>query len=211
MPLFRQLYDPRSRAYAYLIADTSAGEAVAVDPKPEGIALPVLALLGELGLRLVYLLCTHAHAGESTALPFLKSRSRARVVASEAAPVEADVHVRHGDALTFGNEVIHVLDTPGHTRGCLSYLWRDRVFTGDALMIRGCGRADPPDGDAGTLFDSITLRLLVLPDDTLLFPGHETHGRTVSTIAEEREHNPWVAGRSRDEFITARRRTRESP
>jgi glyoxylase-like metal-dependent hydrolase (beta-lactamase superfamily II) len=100
--------------------------------------------------------------------------------------------------------VIHVLGTPGHTPACLSYLWRDRVFTGDALLIRACGRSDLPDADAGALYDSITQRLMVLPGDTLVYPGHDGHGRTVSTIAEEREHNPCVAGRSRDEFITQR-------
>ena len=204
MTLFRQLYDSSTRAYTYLVADAGAREAVAVDPEPEGSALPLLGLVAELDLRLVYLLCTHAHAGTPNAVPLLKSRTGARVVAHAATPVAADLHVHHGDSVAFGNEVLHVIATPGHTPGSVSYLWRDRVFTGDTLLIRGCGRTDLPDGDAGTLFDSITQRLLVLPGDTLLFPGHETHGRTVSTIAEEREHNPCVAGRSRDEFITFR-------
>lgn len=204
MTLFRQLYDPPSRAYAYLIADTSAGEAVAVDPKPSGIVPALLALAGDLDLRLTHLLCTHAHGDEDTAVPLLRSRTGARVIASEFAPIEADDRLGHGDMLAFGNEVLHVLGTPGHTRGCLSYRWRDRVFTGDALLIHGCGRTDLPGGDAGALFDSITLRLLVLSDDTLVFPGHETHGRTVSTIAEERARNPCVADRTRDEFITHR-------
>ena len=201
--IFRQLYDAPHRAYSYLLADRDGGTAVAVDPVPEGIALPLLALADELDLKLDYLLCTHVHEGERPALERLKSRTGARLAASEPAPVATDVRLSHGDSLSFGTEVIHVLGTPGHTPGCLSYLWRDRVFTGDALLIRGCGRTDLPDGDAGQLFDSIT-RLLLLPGDTLLFPGHETHGRTVSTIAEEREHNPCVAGRSRDEFITSR-------
>lgn len=204
MALFRQLLDPPTRAYTYLVADPDSREAVAVDPVSEGSALPLLGLVAELDLRLVYVLCTHVHAGAPTAVPFVQSRTGARVVSSESTPVAAELHVHHGDTLTFGNEVIHVLATPGHTPGSLSYLWRDRVFTGDTLLIRGCGRTDLPDGDAGTLFDSITQRLLVLPGDTLLFPGHETHGRTVSTIAEEREHNPCVTGRSRDEFITHR-------
>ena len=205
MSIFRQLYDPPHRAFSYLLADRDGGTAIAVDPAPEGIALPLLALADELDLQLDYLLCTHVHDGEQPALERLKSRTGARLAASEGAPVAADVRLRQGDALTFGAEILHVLGTPGHTPGCLSYLWRDRVFTGDALLIRGCGRTDLPNGDAGQLFDSIT-RLLVLPGDTLLFPGHETHGRSVSTIAEEREHNPCVTGRSRDEFITCRSR-----
>jgi glyoxylase-like metal-dependent hydrolase (beta-lactamase superfamily II) len=126
------------------------------------------------------------------------------VAAGEHAPVTADLRLHHGDAITFGNEVIHVLGTPGHTPACLSYLWRDRLFTGDALLIRACGRTDLPDADAGALYDSITQRLMVLPGDTLVYPGHDGQGRTVSTITEEREHNPCVAGRSRDEFITQR-------
>jgi len=201
MTLFRQLHDTPTHGFTYLIGDPDPREAVAVDPTPEGIVLPLLAMVGDFGLRLAYLLCTHAHAGEATAVPLLQSRTGARVVAGERAPITADLRARHGDTLTFGNEVIHVLGTPGHTPACLSYLWRDRVFTGDALLIRGCGRTDLPDGDAGQLFDSVT-RLLLLPGDTLLFPGHETDGRTVSTIAEEREHNPCIASRSRDEFIT---------
>jgi sulfur dioxygenase len=204
--IFRQLHDAPHRAFSYLLADRDGGTAVAVDPLPEGIALPLLALADELELQLDYLLCTHVHDGEQPALDRLKSRTGARLAASELAPVAADVRLHHGNTLTFGHEAIHVIGTPGHTPGCLSYLWRDRVFTGDALLIRGCGRTDLPNGDAGQLFDSIT-RLLVLPGDTLLFPGHETNGRTVSTIAEEREHNPCVAGRSRDEFITLRSQT----
>jgi glyoxylase-like metal-dependent hydrolase (beta-lactamase superfamily II) len=201
--IFRQFYDAPHRAFSYLLADRDGGNAVALDPAPEGIALPLLALADELALQLEYLLCTHVHEGEQPSLDRLRSRTGARLAASEFAPVAADVRLRHGDTLGFGTEAIHVLGTPGHTPGCLSYLWRDRVFTGDALLIRGCGRTDLTNGDAGQLFDSIT-RLLVLPGDTLLFPGHESHGRTVSTIAEEREHNPCVAGRSRDEFITSR-------
>ncbi len=203
MTIFRQLYDAPHRAFSYLLADRAGGTAVAVDPVPEGIALPLLALADELDLELEYLLLTHVHDGEQPALERLKSRMGARLAASERAPVAADVRLQHRDTLTFGHETIQVIGTPGHTPGCLSYLWGGRVFTGDALLIRGCGRTDLPNGDAGQLFDSIT-RLLVLPGDILLFPGHETHGRTVSTIAEERAHNPCIAGLSRDEFITFR-------
>ena len=203
MTIFRQLYDAPHRAFSYLVGDQIGGTAIAVDPLPEGIALPLLALADELDVQIDYLLCTHVHDGEQLALDRLKSRTGARLAASELAPVDADVRLHHGDSFTFGREAIEVIGTPGHTPGCLSYLWRDRVLSGDALLIRGCGRTDLPNGDAGRLFDSIT-RLLVLPGDTLLFPGHETLGRTVSTIGEEREHNPCFAGRSRDEFITSR-------
>ncbi|MCU0976637.1 MAG: MBL fold metallo-hydrolase [Steroidobacteraceae bacterium] len=204
MTLFRQLYDPRMRAFTYLLADEASREAVAVDPEPEGSALSLLGLVRELELRLVLLLCTHAHAAAPSAVRQVRERTGARVVAGEGAPVEADLRVGDGDRLAFGGEVVNVLATPGHTPACVSYLWRDRVFTGDSLLIRGCGRTDLPGGDSRLLFDSVTRRLLVLPGETLLFPGHETHHRTVSTIAEERDCNACFAGRSRDEFITLR-------
>lgn len=201
--MFRQLYDPPTRAFTYLAADPASPAAVAVDPG-EGTVLPLLGMADELDLRLAYVLCTHVHDGVHGAATRVRERSGARIVAGRRAPVDADLRVRHGDEIAFGNEVVRVLDTPGHTVGDVSYLWRDRLFSGDALLIRGCGRTDLPGGDAGTLFDSVTRHLLVLPGDTLLFPGHETHHRSVSTIAEERDHNPCFAGRSRDEFITQR-------
>jgi glyoxylase-like metal-dependent hydrolase (beta-lactamase superfamily II) len=204
MTLFRQLHDPASRAFSYLLGDAASRDAVAVDPLAEGILLPLLGMVDELGLRLVYLLCTHVHDGEAGAVERVRERCGARIAAGVGAPVAADLRVGQGDTVAFGNEVVRVLATPGHTASDVSYLWRDRLFSGDALLIRGCGRTDLPDGDAGTLFDSITQRLLMLPGETLLFPGHESHYRTVSTIAEEREHNPCIAGRSRDEFITRR-------
>jgi len=203
--IFRQLLDPSTRAYTYVLGDETSRDAVAIDAGPPGNTLPLLGLRNELDLRLRYLLCTHVHPKQPLDLPLLQARTGARVVASETAPVDADLRVRHGDSVTFGGESLTVIATPGHAPGALCFLWRDRVFTGDTLLIRDCGRIDAPDGDAGQLFDSITQRLLVLPGDTLLFPGHETYGRTVSTIAEEREHNPCVTSQSRDEFITRRR------
>jgi glyoxylase-like metal-dependent hydrolase (beta-lactamase superfamily II) len=202
--LFRQLYDASSRAFTYLVADEGARAAVVIDPAPERTELPLLGLIGELELSVSHLLCTHVHEGASGTIERLRQRTGARIVAGVAAPVDADLRVRQGDMVRFGEQVIRVLETPGHTDSDVSFLWRDRVFSGDVLLIRGCGPTDLPGGDAGTLFDSITQRLLLLPGETLLFPGHETHHRSVSTIAEERDYNPCVAGRSRDEFITLR-------
>lgn len=211
MTLFRQLYDPGTRAFSYLLADDAAGEAVAVDPQPEGTVPPLLGLVRELGLRLVYLLCTHAHPGSSGALGLVRERTGARIVAGYGAPVGAGLRVGDGARLGFGGEEVRVLATPGHTPACVSYLWRDRVFTGDALLIRGCGPTDLPGSDARQLFDSVTQRLFALPGETLLFPGHASHHRTVSTIAEEREFNACFAGRSRDEFVTRRSASIRSP
>ena len=204
MPLFRQLHDSSTAGYSYLVADSEGGEAVAIDVGSERTALLLLALLTELKLRLSYVLCTHGHEGETAVAPSITMRTHAKIVAGESAPVPADARLQHGDSLRFGDESIRVIGTPGHTRGCLSYLWRDRVFTGDTLHIGGCGRTGGAGGDPALLYDSITQRLLMLPGETLVYPGHDAGGRTVSSIGEEREHNPCIAGRSRDEFITQR-------
>jgi glyoxylase-like metal-dependent hydrolase (beta-lactamase superfamily II) len=199
---FRQLFDPTTSAYTYLLADLEAREAIVIDGTYRQVAT-VLAWLDELDLVLRYVTLTHFHAGARDETADLRRRSGAAVAgAAGAGPPRLDVGLRHGDTLVFGNQVAHVLGTPGHTRGCLSFLWQDRVFTGDALLIGDCGHTDLPGGDAGTLYDSVTRRLFTLPGETLVYPGHDRRGRTVSTIAEEREHNPHFAGRSRDEFIT---------
>ncbi|MGA8055770.1 MAG: MBL fold metallo-hydrolase [Burkholderiales bacterium] len=202
MTHFRQLFEALSSSYTYLLADAETRDAVVIDAVREQGAT-VLAWLDELNLALSHLLETHVHENRVTVAADLKARTGARVVLPEEVSAAcADVKVRHADKIVFGNEVIRVLGTPGHTPGCVSYLWRDRVFTGDALLIGGCGRTDFRGGDAGTLYNSITCRLFVLPGETLVYPAHDYRGRTVSTIAEERERNPRLAGKSRDEFIT---------
>jgi len=203
MTHFRQIFDPGTVAFTYLLGD-DGGAAVVVDPGTERTNLPLLAMLAELNLRLDYVLQTHVHDDEPNDAAAIGERTGARVVASEAARPSADITVRHGDTITFGREVIHVIATPGHTPGSVSYLWRDRVFTGDTLLIGSCGRAGLMGEDPAALYDSITQRLFVLPGETLVFPGHDRRGRTVSTIAEERERNPTISGNSRDEFITQR-------
>jgi glyoxylase-like metal-dependent hydrolase (beta-lactamase superfamily II) len=113
----------------------------------------------------------------------------------------ADRQLVDGDSLQFGDEVLRALHTPGHTAGSMSYLWRDCVFTGDCLLIDGCGRTDFQSGDAGLMYDSITERLFTLPDETLVYPAHDYHGLTMSSIGHEKRHNARLAGRSREEFI----------
>ena len=204
MPHFRQIFDPALASFTYLLGDAEAHEAIVIDPASERATMAVLAMLDESDLRLACTLLTHAHDDEACRAAALKERTGAALVASAACPGVADLTVDHGDTITFGNEVIHVIATPGHTPGCLSYLWRDRVFTGDALLIGSCGRTDQPGGDPGTLYDSVTRRLFTLPAETLVFPAHDRRGRTVSTIAEERARGAAIAGGSRDEFITRR-------
>lgn len=198
--LLRQLFDPESSTYSYLVADEASGEAALIDPVREQIERD-LGLVAELGLRLRWVLETHVHADHVTAAGALRERTGARTVASTTGAPCIDVRLAHGERLPLGALEIVALETPGHTDDGLSYLVGAHVFTGDTLLIRGCGRADFQNGDAGALYDSITRTLFTLPGDTAVWPGHDYRGFTSSTIAEERQSNPRLAGRTRDEFI----------
>jgi sulfur dioxygenase len=209
-PYFRQLFDDESGTFTYLLADAGTGRAVLVDPVLHETGF-YLRLLGERSLRLESVIDTHLHDDHVSAAWALRARTGASAVAGIAAGIEADRLLGDGEAVAFGEERLMALATPGHTRGCLSFLWRDRVFTGDALAIGGCGRTDPPEGNAGRLYDSLMRRLLALPDETLVCPGHGTAQRRVSCIGDERATNPCLAGLSRDEFIASRSRLPPRP
>lgn len=200
--IFRQLFDEETWTYTYLIGDTETGEAVLIDPVNTHIQSYSKLLNGH-GLTLKYSLETHVHADHVTAGGLLRQRFGARTAVSGLCGADcADLHIGDNDVIRFGAaERIRVIATPGHTSGSVSFLWRDRVFTGDALLINGCGRTDFQGGDAGTLYDSITRRLFTLPDDVLVYPGHDYNGRRVSNIAEEKTGNSRLAGRDRDAFI----------
>ncbi len=199
--VFRQLYDQNSSTLTYLLADALTGDAVLIDSVAEQAAL-YLGLLQELKLNLVYLLETHAHADHVTGAGLMKERSDAETATGWRTGANcADLQLSDGDTLAFGNEVIRVINTPGHTPGCVSYRWRNCVFTGDALLIGGCGRTDFQGGDAGTLYDSITQRLFTLADETLVYPAHDYKGMRVSSIGQEKLTNARVPGRSRAAFI----------
>lgn len=193
---FRQIADSRSSAYAYLLGDVGHRAAVIVDPASSQVPI-LLCMLREMGLRAAYVALTHAHA-DAPAAAALARAAGARVAAGRLCPAAAvEVRLAHNDFLRFGEETLRCLETPGHTPGCVSYLWRDRLLTGDTLLIGDCS----PAAEAGTLYDSIMHRLFSLPDETLVYPAHDFAGRRVSTIGEERERNPALAGVSRDEFI----------
>jgi len=198
---FRILEDVQHAAQTYLLADLDEREAVLIDPSDSQSEL-VQALLFEHDLRLRYVLQTHRHASSSDCGRGLCARTGAKLVIGTAVAGVADVqHVAHGEKLCFGNEFVRVLDTPGHTPGCVSYLWRDRLFCGDALDAGACAAGDD-EADAGRLFDTLTQRLFLLPGETLVFPSHTLKGRTVTTIAEERRRHARRSGVSRDSFIT---------
>ncbi|MCE9668196.1 MBL fold metallo-hydrolase [Myxococcus stipitatus] len=198
--IFRQLFDSESSTYTYLIGDEATRQAVLIDPVLEQ-ADRDLKLVAELDLTLTHVLDTHVHADHITASGVLRERTRATVVGSVGGAGCADVQVRHGDEVRVGQLVFRVLATPGHTDDSISYLLGDRVFTGDALLVRGNGRTDFQNGNARQLYESLTRVLFSLPDETLVYPAHDYQGRTVTSIAEEKRHNPRVAGRSEAEFI----------
>ncbi|MBF2075267.1 MAG: MBL fold metallo-hydrolase [Synechococcales cyanobacterium C42_A2020_086] len=200
--LFRQLFDQDTWTYTYLIADPNTKEAVLVDSVIEQVERDY-KLINELGLTLKYCLETHVHADHVTGAGKLRELTGCETIVPEKAQVScADRHIRHGEVLKVGEIEIQAIATPGHTDSHMAYLVNgDRVLTGDALFIRGCGRTDFQSGDAGTLYDSVTENLFTLPDGTLVYPAHDYRGHTVSTIAEEEQWNPRFVGRTRDQFI----------
>lgn len=200
--LFKQIRNAPTGSYAYILADSDHRVGLVVDPVADSRDV-LLALIGDLALDLRYILLTHAHPGSGQSATALRERTGSAIVASGACKhLAVDLPVDHGDHLTFGDEVIEVIATPGHTPCSISYRWRDRLFTGDTLLMGNCGDTVQADADPGSLFDSVTTRLFALSPETLIFPGFDAAGRTVSTIAEEKATNPRFAGRSREAFVT---------
>lgn len=201
--LFRQLFDLETRTYTYLIGDRPGGSAALVDSVLEQVERD-LRLLQELQLDLLYCLETHVHADHITGAGLLRERTGCLGVVPAGAEVAcADRHLCDGETLMLGEISIEAIATPGHTDSHLAYrVGRQRLLTGDALFIRGCGRTDFQNGDAGILYDAVTQRLFALPEETLVYPGHDYRGQTVSTIGEEKQFNPRFAGRGREGFIT---------
>ena len=200
--LLRQLFDYDTWTYTYLIADLNTKEAVLVDPVLEQVERDI-NLIQELGLRLSHCLETHIHADHVTGTGKLRELTGCQGVVPENAEAAcADRFIRDREVLKIGEITIKAIATLGHTDSHMSYLVNESsVLTGDSLFIRGCGRTDFQSGDAGTLYDRVTQRLFTLPDATLVYPGHDYRGQTVSTIGEEKQFNPRFVGRSRTSFI----------
>lgn len=196
---FRILASPSQDALSYLLGDR--GEAVVIDPVP-GIDALVRALLTEYRLKLVLVLHTHLHHGRTSCARELATACNVRIGAGvRAAAIATSLPLAEGETVRFGRERLQVLDTPGHTPGCVSYLWRDRLFCGDALDVAGCAAGDS-EADIGTLHDSLMRKIFSLPDETLLFPAHPVKGRYVSLVIEERTRHARRGGLSRDQLLS---------
>jgi glyoxylase-like metal-dependent hydrolase (beta-lactamase superfamily II) len=190
---FRILHDPRSGAVSYLLADPAAGEAVIVDPRAGDVPV-ISAMLADQGLRARWLLRTHDH-------PLGPPGARQDGAAFSVLGAPTVQHQPpHGGVLAFGDELLHVLATPGHTDHCLSFRWRDRLFCGGLLSVDSCPVQPRPLLPAA-LWESVTQQVFRLPAETLLFSGHAGHGRASSTVFEERRWHPWFGRASRDEFL----------
>ncbi len=202
--LFRQLFDKDTATYTYLLADEETKEAVLIDPVREQITRDV-SLLEELELKLSWVLETHVHADHVTSAGTLRQRLGAKTLISKRAGVEcADLAAGDGDVVRFGKHEIEVRLTPGHTSGDATFVVKEegKAFTGDTLLIRGCGRTDFQQGDPRVLYASVHEKIFTLPETTQLFPAHDYKGRTSTTVGEEKKHNPRLGlSKSVDEFV----------
>ena len=196
-----QLFDPVSSTYTYILADEITGEAVIIDPVEEQIERD-LAALRQHGLKLAWTVETHAHADHITSAGQLAEHAGAKTAAPAGCGIStAAMQLQHGDVLRFGNEEIRALHTPGHTAGSMSYVWRNHVFTGDTLLIDGCGRCDFQSGDPKAMYHSLTEILFKLPEETIVWPAHDYHGRQSSTIGAEKHGNSRIAGKTQEQFV----------
>jgi sulfur dioxygenase len=202
--IFRQLFDPQSSTYSYLLADAERRTALLIDPVFEQ-ARRDAALIEELGLKLAWTLETHVHADHVTGAWLLRQSLGSKIAVPKATGADgADRYLTEGEQLAFGRRHLQVLATPGHTAGCTSYVLDDQslAFSGDALLIRGCGRTDFQQGDARALYRSVRGKLFALPDSCAVYPGHDYRGLTATSIAEEKLYNPRLGGEAvEDDFV----------
>lgn len=189
---FRQLFDDNSWTYSYLLADINSKEAVLIDPVLEQ-ATRDTKLIQELGFKLIYALNTHMHADHITGTGYLKQLLPGTIsVISEASGAKADKFLKDNEVVKFGRFELKALCTPGHTNGCMTFVVEEQgiAFTGDTLLIRGCGRTDFQEGDSRTMYKSVHERIFTLPDNFRLFPAHDYKGNMETSVAEEKQYNP---------------------
>ncbi|XP_026842697.1 persulfide dioxygenase ETHE1, mitochondrial [Drosophila persimilis] len=198
---FRQLFDGESSTYSYLLADLKTGEAVIIDPVLEQ-AKRDAQLVKELGFKLKYAINTHMHADHITGSGWLRELTGCQSVIAAASGAKADCHLKEGDHVDFGSHVIDTLATPGHTNGCMSYVIKDQgcVFTGDTLLIRGCGRTDFQEGSPKNLYENVHSKIFTLPDNYRIYPAHDYKGQLESSVWEEKRYNPRLT-KDLEEFI----------
>jgi glyoxylase-like metal-dependent hydrolase (beta-lactamase superfamily II)/rhodanese-related sulfurtransferase len=194
--LFRQLFDADTGTFTYLLADVCSRKGLLIDSVFEQHDRD-FSLIRELGIELVASIDTHAHADHVTGSWLMHAATGCAIGLAAAARAEnVTLPLAHGDRIAFGGRSLEVRATPGHTDGCISFVLDDQsmAFTGDALLVRGCGRCDFQQGNAHTLWNSITEQILSLPDSCLLYPGHDYTGRTVTSVAEEKTFNARLGG-----------------
>lgn len=188
--IFHQFYENQSSTYTYIIGDRQTGEIAIIDPVLETVERD-LQFINEMKYQLKYILDTHIHADHITGAGELRRLTGAKTAVSQKASVTCvDIPLEDGQELLLGDLPIKVLATPGHTDGCMSFYFSGRVFTGDSLMIRGCGRTDFQQGSSSNLYDSISTKIFALPDSTILCPGHDYRGFLSSTVGDEKQYNP---------------------
>jgi len=200
--IFRQMFEHVSSTYTYLLACAATKEAVIIDPVLDTVERDV-TVIKEMDLKLVYAINTHVHADHITGSGHIKRRvPGVKSVIGAKAGAKADQFVNHLDKVKFGNTELEVRSTPGHTNGCITFVSHTgrMAFTGDALLIRGCGRTDFQDGSPARLYDSVHEQILSLPKDFLLYPAHDYKGFTASSVAEELLYNPRLT-KSKEEFV----------
>jgi len=202
MMIFKQFFEPDTSTFTYLIGCEETSQAVMIDTVESQVE-SYLKVLTDLKLKLVYTLETHVHADHVTGADALRKKVGSKsVVHRDSGAMCGDLLVTDGIHLKVGSIDIEVRYTPGHTNGCVSYYIGDRIFTGDALLIGGCGRTDFQMGSASQLYDSIHQKIFSLPDETLIFPGHDYNGNTVSSVGKEKQENKRLGhDKTKKEFV----------
>lgn len=188
--IFKQLFEPLSSTYTYLIADEVSGRALLIDPVISTVERD-LAVIQNLGLQLAFTIDTHIHADHVTSALTLKRRTGSKIAAPGIERLSCtDIDIFEGVPFVMDGITLQPIHTPGHTDGHFAYFFDDRVFTGDALLIDGCGRTDFQNGDTDSLYKSVNEKLFTLPEETLVYPAHDYQARFVSSIAQEKKRNP---------------------